>query len=135
MALEDDGEHRAVVGGDGEVAALVELGSREARPVAVDAAAANLAAQNPDDVAVTVVGAGVAVLVHRAAEFGEDDDDRIVPIRAEPSGDCGEPVAEGPQMVGELALLVDVGVPAAKAGEGEANMRVAADQPGEPRCL
>ena len=42
------------------------------------------AAQHPDDVAVAVIGAAVAVLVDRAAEFGDHRDDRVVPVRPQP---------------------------------------------------
>jgi hypothetical protein len=55
MAFEDGGKRGTVVGGDGEVAALVEPSRREARPVAIDAATTDAAAQHPDDVAVAMV--------------------------------------------------------------------------------
>ena len=57
VAFENDRENGPVVGGPCEVAALIELPGREAGPVAVDAAAADAAAQNPDDVAMAVVSA------------------------------------------------------------------------------
>jgi hypothetical protein len=56
MAFKDDGKRGTVVGGDGEVAALVELSRREAGPVAVNAATADASAQHPDDVSVAMVG-------------------------------------------------------------------------------
>src|SRR5215471_5659949 len=69
VTFEDGGEDGAVVGGDDEIAALVEPGPGEAGPIAVDAPAADAAAHHPDDIAVAVIGAAVAVLADRAAEL------------------------------------------------------------------
>ena len=127
------------VGGDREVAPLVELRRRQPRPVAVDPAAVDRAAHHPDDVAVAVVGAAIAVLAHGAAELGEDDDHRVAPGAAEPAGQRGEAFAERAQPVGELALLaalVDMGVPAAERRQRRAGCaRSRADQTAEPRRL
>src|SRR5215471_15287749 len=64
VALEDCREHGAVVGRYRQVAALIELGLRQAGPVGIDPAAAYIAAQHPDDIAVAVIGAAIAVLVN-----------------------------------------------------------------------
>src|SRR4029077_16904010 len=89
-ALEDGGEDHTVVGGDREVAALIELRGRETGPIAVDAAADDAAPQYPDDVAVAVIGAAIAILPNRPAEFGKDNDDSVVPGAAETAGEKGE---------------------------------------------
>src|SRR5947209_3930328 len=110
----------AVVGGDREIAAFVEPVGSEARPVAIDPAAIDLAAGEPDRVAAAVIGAAVAILFDGAAEFRDHDEDRIVPIAAEPFGQGGEAAAERAQPVGELAglgALPDMRVPAAEREE------------------
>jgi hypothetical protein len=138
VALKDDGKRGAVVGGDGEIAALVELSRREAGPVAVDAATADAAAQHPDDVPVAMVGAAIAVLVNCPTELGEHHDNAVVPVLVEPLGQRGEAVAQRSETIGELAFLaplIDVGVPAAEAGKGESDVPVLPDQMGKPRRL
>src|SRR4051812_9535600 len=65
----DFAEDVAEVGRDGKIAALVAGVHRETRPPAVDAAAANAAADDQHRVAVAVIGAAAAVLVDRPAEL------------------------------------------------------------------
>src|SRR5207248_4033201 len=117
MALEDGRQRGAKVGGDCEVAPLVELGRGETGPIAVNPAAIDLAAQYPHDIAVAVIGATIAVFPKGAAEFGHDDDDGVLPSLAQPSGKSGEALAERAQMIGQLPVvipLIDVGVPTAQ---------------------
>ena len=70
VAFENYRQDGAKIGGDREIAPLVELRRGEARPVAVNAAAIDRASQQPDDIAVAVIRAAIAVLAHGAAEFG-----------------------------------------------------------------
>jgi hypothetical protein len=70
VALEQGGKQRAIIGGNGEVAGLIELSRRKAGPIAINAAAAHASAKHPYDVAMAVISATVAVLVNRAAELG-----------------------------------------------------------------
>jgi hypothetical protein len=65
-AFENGSKHAVVIGGDGEVAAWMRR--HEARPITVNVAAAHAPTQNPDDVAVAVDGAAVAILMNRAVE-------------------------------------------------------------------
>ena len=82
--------------------APVKLRRRKAGPVAVDSAAADTSAHDPDDVAVAVIGSVVAVLVNRAPKLGEYDNNGVIPLPAEPFGERREPFAQRPQMVGEF---------------------------------
>src|SRR6266851_8921744 len=128
MAGEYRGERAPVVGRHGEVAALEERGWREAGPLPVNPAAAHRPAEDPDRVAMPVVGAGIAILLHGAAEFGEHDDYGISPFAAEVLRQRGEALAERAQPVGELAVmaaLADMGVPPAEADKGESDVVVA----------
>src|SRR5581483_7928734 len=70
-------ENVAEVGGEGEVAAFVKLLGGEAGPLAIDPAAANLAAHGEHYVGMAVIGAAVAILVRRAAKLGHCDNDDI----------------------------------------------------------
>ena len=79
VAFQDRRQHGAEVGGDRKIALLIELCWREARPIAVNPAAADGAAQDPDDIAVAVIGAPVAVFPKGTTEFGQDDDDGVSP--------------------------------------------------------
>src|SRR5260221_7170421 len=128
-------QHVAVIGGHGEIAALEQRVRRKTRPLAINSPAAYAAAQHPDDIAVAVIGAAVAILLHGAAEFGEHDDDRIVPVASERLGKGGEPVAERAQPFGELTFVValaDMRVPAAEAQKGETDIAAATDRSGKP---
>jgi hypothetical protein len=131
VPFENGSERRAIIGSDREVAALIELSCRKAGPIAINAAAAHTSAKHPNDVAMAVIGAAVAVLMNGAAELRHDDDDGIVTMLAEVFGQRGEAVTERPETIGELAFLislVDVGVPAAEAGKGEPDVLVLSGQ-------
>src|SRR5215471_20463478 len=69
VAYDDFAEHVAEIGRDGEVASLVALFHREARPASVDLSAADATADDHHRVAVPVVRAAVAVLPHRPPEL------------------------------------------------------------------
>src|SRR4051812_45233585 len=135
MARDHGGHHTAVIGGDGEIAALEQRRHRQSGPLAIDLAAADAAAEYLDRVAVAVVGAAIPILFHGAAEFRQDHDDGVVPDcstgAVERLGEGGEPVAERAQAVGELALLValaDMRVPAAEAQERKPDIAIAGNQ-------
>ena len=67
----------------------------EAGPIAVDPAAAHVAAHDPHHVPVPVVGAAVAVFAHRPAELGDDQDDRVLPWGPSPSASAASPSPRG----------------------------------------
>src|ERR1700736_2809884 len=138
MALEDRRQNRAEVGGDGEVAPLVELRRGETGPITVNPAAIDGAAQYPDDVAVAVIGAPVAVFAKGAAEFRQDDDDGVSPGLARSAREGSEAFAERAQMIGQLPVvvpLVDVGVPTSEPDCRDADAGVIADQQRQPGRL
>ncbi len=121
----------AEVGRHREVALLVEARGREARPSAVNLAAFHRAAHHPHHVAVAVIGAAVAVLMHRAAELGNHQDDGVLVVRPQRLREARESLAERLQMSRELAVggaFVDVRIPAAERHERDANRRIAPDQ-------
>src|SRR5215831_15011232 len=62
-------DHLTKIGGQGQVAALVELGGIESRPASVDSAALHRATQHEHYVSVSVVGAAIAVFARRAAKL------------------------------------------------------------------
>ena len=90
MRPEDCRQRRAKVGGDCEIAPLIQVRCGEPRPLTVDAATLHRATCNPDDIAVAVIGAAIAVFVHRPAELGEHDDDGVAPRAADPTGKRSE---------------------------------------------
>src|SRR5437763_15749884 len=92
MARDDRRQHGTKIGRHSKIAAFVEHVRSEAGPLAVHPAALHGAAQYPGDIAVAVLGAAIAVLAHRAAEFGQHDNRRVPPIRAERFGERCEPV-------------------------------------------
>src|SRR5277367_2450051 len=125
----------AEVGRHSEVALLVQARRRESGPAAVDFAAFHWTAHHPHHVAVSVIGAAVAVLMHRAAEFRDHEDDGVLVVRAERLGETREALGQRLQMSCELAgrrAFADVRIPAAERHERDANGRVAADQTREP---
>ena len=90
------------------------------------------------DIAVSVIGAAIAVLVHGAAELRDHRRRRCPATLAEAAAQRREPLAERAQPVGELPVVValtDMGIPAARLGKDEADPRVGGHQPGEPGRL
>src|SRR6266853_2219731 len=131
MARRDLGEEVAEVGGDREVAALEELVPVEARPAAVDAAAANAAAEDEHRRRVTVVGAAVAVLRDGAAELRHRQRDDVRHPVAEILRERRERRAEVREAERELAALgalADMRVPALHVGEGDLEADVGLDE-------
>src|SRR5437879_7297755 len=78
MPRNDLSEDGPKIGGQLEVAPLVELLGTESRPFAVNLAALHRAAQHKHTVSVSVIGAAIAVFVRGAAEFRHGDDHDIV---------------------------------------------------------
>ena len=70
-------DYLAEVGGQGEVAAFIELRLIEARPAAVDFASLDWAAQDEHHVGVAVVGAAIAVFARGASKLRHGDDDSV----------------------------------------------------------
>ena len=109
------GEEVADVGGDGEVAGLEEFFGSEAGPVAEDAAAADVPAEGEEAVAVTVIGAAVAILAGRPSEFAHRQQQHIAHAIAQIDIERGDPAGEVVEPPGKLpagAALVGVRVPA-----------------------
>src|SRR5207302_9464669 len=75
-ALEQTAEKRAVIGQHRKIAVLEEVRLVDRHLLACDAAASDAAAQHPIDAAMAVIGAAIAVLAERAAEFRNDDHER-----------------------------------------------------------
>ena len=120
MADDDLAEDVAEVGRHRQVAAFVALLEREARPPAVDLAAAHAAADHHHRVAVPVIRAAVAVLAHRPPELRHRQDDGVRHAIAEVGDERRDAAREIVEPLGELALrraLVDVRVPAADVRE------------------
>lgn len=78
MIRDDFAEDAAVVGGDGEIALLVELVCTHAGPARVHFSAFHRASHNEHAIGVAMVGAAVAIFVGRAAEFGHAYEDYVV---------------------------------------------------------
>ena len=79
----------------------------------------------------SMIGAAVAVLMHRAAEFRNHHDYGVTVCRPERLGEMREALAERLQMARELArraALIDVRVPSAEREESDADARVAPNQ-------
>src|ERR1700682_3963646 len=74
VSVDGFAEHLAKFGGNGQVAAFVEMLLLQSGPAAVHFAALDRAAQNKHDVGMTMVGAAVAVLARCASEFRHGDD-------------------------------------------------------------
>src|ERR1700704_3841900 len=120
------------IGRHSKIAAFVERVRSKAGPLAVHPAALHGAAQYPDDIAVAVIGAAIAVLPPRAAKFGQHDNGGVPPIRAERFGERCEPVTEGAEPLRQLpsmTALAHMSVPAAEADKGRRILRLAAISP------
>src|SRR5438105_12772322 len=136
MARDDRRQHGTEIGRQSKIAAFVERVRSKARPLAVHPAALHGAAQYPDDIAVAVIGAAITVLPHGAAELGQHDNRRVLPIPAECFRERREPVAERAEPLRQLpsmTALAHMSVPAAEADKGETDLAVVRHKPGKPR--
>ncbi len=131
MARDQFAEDVAEVGGDGEIALVVQLVGFEARPIAVDLAPLDAAAEGEHHVGVTMVGTARAVFLGRAAEFAHRDNGDVFDARTQVAIKGRERCAELAKQVLQLRGLIRVGVPSAHVGESSLESNVALDQAGD----
>ena len=120
MAHHDLPEDVAKIGRDGQVAAFVALVDSQAGPPPVDLATFHPAADDHHGVAVTVVGAAVAVFATARPNSDMVSDHGVGHPIAKVGDKRSELLREIVQPRGELPLasaLVDVGIPAADVRE------------------
>ena len=123
MVLQHALEHRAQVVGRREVAALIEIGGFQARPVRDHPAALHRAAGKQRDGAGAVVGAFGAVDARGAAEFGGNHDHGVAPARAEPAFELRQRAVETAEQLRQTpggAAFIGVGIPAVEGERGDA---------------
>ena len=116
MPDDDFAEHVAEIGRDREVAALVALSASRPGHLPYTRPPRTPPPIDHHRVAVAVVGAAIAVLVHRAPELRHRQDDDVGHAIAEVGDERRDAAAEVVEPRRELALraaLVDVRVPAA----------------------
>src|SRR5208282_733560 len=89
-------EHRsdrlAKIGRYRQIALLIEVRCRESRPPAINFSPFHRSAHHPHDVAVPVIGATVAVLMHRAAELRDHQDDGVLVARPQRLREARQPL-------------------------------------------
>ena len=127
-------EDLAEVGGEGQIAAFVELVVVEAGPAAIDLAAFHVAAENKHRVGVTVVSAAGAVFAGGAAELRHGDQGDVFGIVAQVAPEGGDGGGEVAEAVGKLAVdaaLVLMRVPSADVGECGLDAEVGLEQLGD----
>ncbi len=132
MAGDQFAQHIAKIGGQVEIAALVELRIvGEAGPIAVDLAALHIAAHHKHHVRVAVIGSPIAVLAHGAAELGHRHNGDIFHAIAQVLIKRRECLPEIQQVVVELARLVHMRIPSADLGKRHFHADIRFDQPGD----
>src|SRR6187399_1357218 len=104
MPDDDLTEDVAEIGRHGEVASFVPLGGGETRPLAVDAASSNPAADRNHRVAMAVIGSAVPVFGDGTPELGHGQHDGVVHEIAEVDNECRDAATEVVQSGGELTL-------------------------------
>ena len=97
-------EDAAVIGGDGEVAALVKLAIAQSRPARVNFPAFNVAAHHEHAIGVAVIGAAIAVFVRGASEFGHADEHDVAHAVAHVLVKRGNSLPQIAQQIREAAL-------------------------------
>src|SRR5215475_1209430 len=111
MTAYEFAQHLAIVGCNSEIATFEELFFFEARPLPVHLAAVDRTADHDHKAAMSVIGSAVAVLFHRAAEFGHRYQDNVLHavshFLAEPS-DAGRKL---PEKIRKLLILISVVIP------------------------
>ena len=123
--LKQSGQQRAVFGENGIIAILEQVRIIDRYLLAGDPAALDAAAQHPVNAAVAVIRAAIAVLAEGAAEFGDDNHDRVAPSGADLLREAGQPAAELPEAISKIAgrsALVDVSVPSAHIDKAEVEL-------------
>src|ERR1700722_557200 len=134
MTVDGFADYLAKVGGEGQIAAFVELGLVQTGPSSVDFSALDWTSQNEHHVGVAMVGAAIAVFADGASEFGHGDDDGVFAEVAEVGPEGSEGLRKLAKNIGNLALgaaFVDVMVPASDIGEGDLHAEVGLDELGE----
>src|SRR5260221_11531818 len=130
-AGENLAEQIAEVGGQGQVAPLVELAGSEAGPAAVDLSALHGAAEDEGDARVAMVGPAVAVLAHRAPELRHGHHHHVGHAVAQVAVERADRPGELAQPVRELSLHPALGrvvVPAAHVTERHLHPHVRLDE-------
>src|SRR5260370_14682356 len=131
MAREQLAEEVPEVGGECEVAALVEPARAEAGPASVGPAAPDLAPEHEREAGMAVVGAAVAVLAHGAAELGHGHQHHVRHAVAEVAVERGEGGAQLAQAARAPALNPAFGRvvgPAAHVCEGHLHSHPGLDE-------
>src|SRR3954465_4647065 len=103
MVGDDLRKDGAEVGGESEIAALIQLLLLETGPTAMDAASFDTTADNEQRAGVAVVGAAVAVLAGHAAELGHRHDHDVVHAITEVGDKRGDRSGEIVETLRELA--------------------------------
>src|ERR1700735_181513 len=114
MFADDFAEHATIVGGDGKVAALVQLVFFESGPLGVNPPAFYVSAHDEHAICMTMIGATIAVFMRGAAKFRHADEDDLAHAVAHVLVERSDSLPQVFQQVGELALdatFVDVIVP------------------------
>ena len=115
-------QHRTIFVQHRIVAVLEQRARVHGHLIARHPTTAHRAADRPEDAAVAVVGAAVAVFLEGAAELADDDHHRRIPGIAGLLGEGGQALPELAEPVGEIAgavALADVRVPATDVDEAE----------------
>ncbi|OBS50408.1 hypothetical protein A8B73_21710 [Methylosinus sp. 3S-1] len=114
--LKQAAEQRTIVGQNGVVAILEQMPLIDVYLFAHDATASDATAEHPIDTAVTVVGSTTPILSKSAPELRQDNDDSIIPLRADLLRKTLETSPKFADSVCEIAVgrsLVCMRVPAA----------------------
>src|SRR5215471_21471592 len=131
MRIDSFAQYLAEVCSYSQIAAFVEMLSREPRPAAIDSATLDRAAEHEHDVGVAVVGAAIAVLARGAPELRHADDHCVFAKIAQIGPERSDGLRELASEVGDLALhaaFVHVVVPSADVGESDFHAQVGFDQ-------
>src|SRR5215471_3673559 len=111
MAAYKFAQHLAIVGCNGEISTFEELVFFEARPLPVHLAAVNRTADHHHEAAVSVIGSAVAVLFHRAAEFGHRYQDNVLHTVAHFLAERSDAGRKLPEKIRKLLILISVVIP------------------------
>src|SRR5687767_13478142 len=104
MANGDFREHRAEIGGDSQIAAIVEFVRRQAGPAAVHFTSADCTADHEKCTSVSVVRATHHVFACRATKFRERKDNDVLNALAEIGHQCCHCAREIVETTSELTI-------------------------------
>src|SRR5438094_3957357 len=122
-------QHIAEVRSDGQVSPFEKLFGFQTWPAPVDFTATHWTAEHHHHVAVAVVGAAIAVFLHRSAELGHRHENDVFHSIAHVMDECGQRSAELLEQTGQLGSLVRVMVPTTDIGESRLHTNPAFDEP------